>query len=161
LHGLATVDQGGACRLWGDFSKAAQPGEERIGEGSGRLDFQCDDRRAIPDNQIHLVAIGVAEKVQGERKPAVGPGFETLDHHQILEDPPDQRIPADLPGLANAQQMAEQSGLDEINLWRFDNALAEVFKVGRQFDDDKRGFQNRKPVPDGFVMASAIADFIL
>ena len=106
--------------------------------------------------QVHLVAVAVAVEIQRRRSAAIRLLLEELHHHEVLEQLPRERVPIRLPGAFDAQQVAQQADVGEVEFGRFHLPFAEVLEVGRQTEDDVGSLQDGQPVADGLAADSDI-----
>ena len=82
--------------------------------------------------------------------------LESFHHNRILEQRPPQRMGAQLIGMLNADEVARQSYVVEIELGCFDQALSYVGKKRRKLEHHVAGFQDGQPMARSGVRNSGI-----
>ena len=104
---------------------------ERVrGDGLTCLDLDGEAVRAEVDEDVHLVAVGVAPEVQRGRLAVVEEELSKLGDDEVLEDGAPEGVGAEVLGAADAEEVAEQARIDEVELGALDEALAEALVVG-------------------------------
>src|SRR5439155_14054468 len=100
---------------------------------AGCLDLDREQAPARLDHQVHLLADRRAPIENLHTIEArVAPGQEIVEH-EILEVSP--------AGLFACRQMQRQSGVAPVELWRLDEALGAVYRVGGQTYEQARGLE--------------------
>lgn len=131
----------------GQSSPPFETFEHVPGYRAGRLDLHCIQHIAILDEEINLVSALVPPKENRRWESMMEVGLHHLSDNVVLEQGPPQRVRKELVLTAYAQQKTGETGIVEIELWAFDDALIEVPMVGREQENDKAGLQDRNPSP--------------
>ena len=119
---------------------------EIIGIKSGRsLNFKCADAIDILHNQIYLSSGLVSKKAQPRLFPCIISLFQEIIYHHILKNSTSQRIIIQLFCLPDPEQIAQQSGIAEVQFRRFGQAFVYVCTPRRQHPYDIGCLQNTQP----------------
>ena len=121
------------------------------------LDFHRLQASVHLEHQIRFQPVVVAPEIQIRRQPCVEAGFQELTYHPRLEHRAAQRMQTQGSGVADAQQPARQAGIDEVQLGRLDQPLAEIAVVGWQQEHQIAGLQHRQPGACGVVGDTRLA----
>src|SRR5436309_466872 len=76
-------------------------------------------------------------------------GLHDLGGDEALEKGVQEGRSLQFGGGEDAEQTAGESGIPDVNLRRLDDALAEVFEIGRHQDDLPGELEYAKPFADG------------
>ena len=71
--------------------------------------------------------------------------FCRLRHNIILKKSTPERMREELIGIANSEEMTDQTGVIEIEFRALYNPLVEVAMMGTEQEDNKTGFQRGDP----------------
>ena len=100
-------------------------------------------RRVAPEEQVRFLTL-------------VEPILDQLGHHETLEDGPAGCMVVQVLGRSDSEQVAEEAGVEEVELGALDQALAEVSVVRPQQMNDKTRLQDRDPSTGGGVGDAAV-----
>ena len=113
-------------------SETAYVVRKRFVETDGRLDFIEINAAPVLHKQIDLKPPIVPHKVHVRLKPPVEARLENVSNDHVLENAAEHGIAINLRRLADAEQMATDADIREINFRRLDEPLAEIAIVARQ-----------------------------
>src|SRR5439155_21905861 len=100
--------------------------EEVLGHGLARLRLDSNELVAALEDAIELGTLAVAEEEEVRRQAAVNAGLDDLGGDPRLEDRPAQRSGAELIRTPDAEEVAHQPGVVEVELRRLHETLAHV-----------------------------------
>ena len=142
---VARVDDISLPSAGRDFTESRDSFNEFHIESHGRFDLYGDQLPVPPEQQVDFIAPVVTVEIEFGFFPRVESVFQGFDDDHVLEEIADQRVPGRLRWRFDTEQVGSQSDVGEIDLRRFDDALAEVLEIGIQPEDGVRRFQHRQP----------------
>jgi hypothetical protein len=99
--------------------------------------------------QVHFVSVGVSKEEHFGAKSAIVTLLEHFRYQQVFIQSTSQGISIYVFLRFNTQKKSSKARITEIKFRRFDDTFFDVFKKWRQFEYDKRCFQNTNPGFDG------------
>ena len=115
------------------------------GHGIARFDFHRVEKIRFFDQEVDFVPCPVAPEENRRCSSVVQIGLGDLCDYVVLENRPPERMRYDLGGLTDAQKLAEQACVVEVELGAFDHPLVEVPVMGREQKDDETCLEHGDP----------------
>ena len=143
---LSSMDHGLGANSREQLRDAVERREMTPTDPRPGLGLDHTDAVAVLVEQVAFQPVRVPEK--REIRPATGVEavFEGLDHDGVFEERPPGRVRRHLAGVLDAEKVAGQSHVVEVELGRFDEALADVGEKGRQPKNDVARLEDGEPV---------------
>ena len=140
----------------GDLRPEVQALEEaRCHRGAG-FDFHRHGACPGANHQVDFVATVVAPEGELRLDAAVVAGLCQFRDHEVLEYGAVHGVAGQFFGAVDLQQVAEQPGVEEIELRALGQALVEVLVVRLQAEDDEARLQHGEPAPRRLVADAAV-----
>ncbi len=143
---IAPINQ--RSNIWwetGELCPPEEPVEHVRGHGIARFDFDRVKKICFFDQEVDFVPCPIAPEENRGCSSVVQIGFGDLCDHVVLENRPPERMRNDLGSLTDAQKLAEQTCIVEVELGAFDYSLAEVPVMGREQEDDEACLEHGDP----------------
>lgn len=108
-------------------SQFAQAGKVAAGDGGGGFHFDADDVAGLVfDDQVHFILVLVAVVREQEPAPDGGGKLGDFRNHEAFQDGAEGL--ATIAGVCRcqAEQACRQAAVEEVELWRFDEAFELV-----------------------------------
>src|SRR3972149_8906732 len=115
----------------------------------GRLDLNRREDAFFPDEQVDLVAVGVAEEIYLRPDPLIESALHDVRNNEVLIQITAQGIAGCLLFRVDAQQKGGETCIREKYFGGLDHTLSDIFEERRQLEHDIRRFQHGEPAPDG------------
>ena len=121
----SSVDEHSGIRAV-EFAPVVQTAHHVPGDRLARFDFDRVETLAVFNEEIDLVSLGIPPVVQRRFHSSIEAGLTEFGNDVGLEDRAALAVQFQIPSRPDAQQIAKQSGIIEIQLRRFDQALVEI-----------------------------------
>ena len=126
------------------------------GESGARLDFHGMQLARVFKHQVHFHTMVIAPEVNVGWQSLIEAMLECLAHHPRFENSATQGMGGQRLRTVNAQQMAQQAGIQKIQLGHLDQTFAKVLVVRLQQVNHITGFKHRHPTARCGVTDAAI-----
>src|SRR5437867_5888500 len=100
-------------------------------------------------HEIDFQALLVPKEIEFPAFALVHLGFDNLGCDKTYKDRSGTRGPRQRDSIFDAQQVTNQTGIEEVEFWRFNQALAEILKEGLDEHDLSCDFQDAEPLRHG------------
>lgn len=132
-------------------------GLERIrGDGGARLGFGQHEARRRIQNEVDFDAALLAQVEERGRLPAMDARLVDLRRDPGLEDRAAQRVVDELIRGADAQEVAREPGVEEVQLGGLDHLGGDAAMPGGQAKDQEARLEDRQPRPGGVVRDAGV-----
>ena len=118
-------------------------------DGPGGFTLHHPDTAAMGEEKIHLQTLLVAEMVELFAPALVHLALENFRRDEAFEQSPKERRALEFRPGCQAQQIARQARITQIDFRRLDQSFSEILKIGWNENDLTRYLENMQPVGYG------------
>ena len=129
----------------GKLPPIVQPVEHSAIDRLPGFDFDWEEVFAVFDHQVYFVSIGVPPEVQRRLNVGIHAGLHDLGNDVGLENRTAKAVKRQGFGVADVQQIADQTRVVEIQLRALDQPLVEVLLMRTKQEDDIAGLEQGEP----------------
>jgi len=155
---VPSIDETGRRRFVArQAAPVAQAAQVVAGQGPAGLGFQGQGTARPVQDHVHLVAAVITPEEETRCLVTVYPVLEQFGDDEGLEDLAAKGVDQEVVRLADAEEIAEEAGIQEVQLRTPGQAVVEAAMVGPQPDAEEARLQDIEPAAGGAVADAAVA----
>lgn len=156
MAAVAAVDEDPSTRFTSNLLPIAEPLEEVRSDCCAGLDLHWNRAARGYRHKVHFVAAMVPPEAQARLMTRVVARLPQFGHDEVLEHCASHRVHRELVGAPDVQQVAQQTGVYEVEFRTPRQPLSEVLVMGLQAKGDEARLQHGKPPARGLVAHPAV-----